>query len=76
MAEEIDVRLYDLREKVRKGEDVSPDEYAELLDDLRENRRTAATTKKSEKASKPSNLPANLNDLFTKPVVEAEQTKS
>lgn len=55
----------DLRDRIRKGEDVPPEELAEAIQRLRSNRRSAATTKKKAKAdAKPSSLPDNLADLL------------
>lgn len=44
--------LYDLRERVRKGEDVPPEEYAKIVEALRQNRKNAA--KSGSKVKGPS----------------------
>lgn len=71
MADE-EMRLYDLRERVRKGEDVVAEEYEELLDDMREKRKLAPTKKSGGgKTKKPSTMPTDLNDLFKTSTTEA-----
>lgn len=55
----------DLRDKIRRGEDIPPEELAEAIQRLRSNRKSAASTKKKSGA-KPSSLPDNLADLLLK----------
>ena len=64
--------LFDLREKVRQGEEVPAGDYAKIIDGLRKNRK-AKPASKSKKAAKPAGPLAsmdNLSELFAKPVKE------
>lgn len=63
--------LFDLREKVRKGEHVTVEEYGRVVKSLREGREEASKGgTKAKAAAKPSTIPDNLNDLFATPVKE------
>ncbi len=44
-------KLHDLRQKVLRNEEVSSDEYKEVLDSLREGRMSTAEKKKSSSRS-------------------------
>jgi len=65
-----EIRLYDLRQRVRNGESVSAEEYAEVISAVREGRVNAASggSKKKKKDEPTIDLPDDLNDLFKKPV--------
>lgn len=65
--------LYDLRQKVREGKDVSEDEYTRIISNLRQSRTAATGGSKTKKKKEPKHIPENmdLNDLFNTPVAEA-----
>lgn len=52
--------LEDYRQKVLRGEKIPPEDYAALVDSLRNDRKAM----KKKKEPEPNNLPENLNDLF------------
>ena len=54
-------QLQDLRRKVLKGEDISAEEYARVIDDLRVDRRAGASKPKAKKGKA---MPAVEVDLF------------
>lgn len=60
-------QIQDLRFRVLKGEDVSVEEMTAALTAQRESRASASTASaaKTAKAKKPSNIPDNLDDLFS-----------
>lgn len=63
--------LYDLREKVRNGEDVSPEEYKAVVAALRQGRETTTKTKaKKAAAKKPTMAPEQIDDLLNSFVSE------
>lgn len=62
-------QLFDLRERVRKGEPVSPEEYGKIITALREERgKKPAAKPRAKKAS--SNLPTDLSGMLDKPVAD------
>ncbi len=65
MTEELHVRVHDLRQRARNGEDIPPEEYATLLVDLRADRSTArkAAGKKAKEPAAPSK-PLDLDAMF------------
>lgn len=62
MTETYSETLFDLREKVRKGEKISNEEYQMVIADLRKN-RTVKTPPKKQK-SEPISVD-QLKDLFS-----------
>lgn len=63
----MDERLEDFRGRVLRNEPIEPTEYAVLVESLRVARKAAKTKKEPDLG----NLPANLNDLFSK--IEPEE---
>ena len=63
--------LMDLRMRVVDGDPITPEEYAQVVDNLRSDRSAKPASKKStSKADKEAKalaiFPAELNDLFDK----------
>lgn len=60
------MQLQDLRRRVLNKEEVTAEQYAIVIESLREGRKASATTKKkaAPKEKKPSTIPDNLDDLF------------
>ena len=55
--------LQDLRKQVLRGERLAPEDYHQVVEDIRQNRRSAAQSK----AAKEKKV-ANPEDLFATPV--------
>ena len=58
-------RLLELSRRVLAGDKVSDEEYKELIDDLRSDRKAGAGSGKAAKLNPDVKLPDNLDDLFT-----------
>jgi hypothetical protein len=58
-------QLHDLRRRVLAGEEVSPEEYGQVIDSLREGRKNASAAGKKKGGAKSNvQLPVDINDLF------------
>lgn len=58
-------RLNDLRARVVSGEEVSPEEYRDIIASIRATRLSAAMPTKTKAKAKSSSSPINLEDLMS-----------
>lgn len=62
--------LYDLRERVRAGEKVSPEEYKSVVEALRRSREAGGSAASRKKAAKPKVSQEQLDNLLDSFAVE------
>lgn len=67
-------RLADLRQRVFDGEEISPEEYEEVLSAIRLHRRSAATVGKERKSS--SSSKSSTSNLDTSALLNSLTTKA
>lgn len=64
MTQEMADKLNDLRARIAAGEEVSKEEVAKAIEELRKMRKGLAPEAKEKKSKKDVGLPADLNELF------------